>query len=153
MSAAKDDPVEDLTRELIILLDPDNDYNSDAGDWSTLADKMGCEITRIRWLGTQSSKTRLLIEKWVEDKRSFTELRDLLLSINRPDAASEVEKRLNVLEPNVQCKRTTRNIANGDRNSGSRKTFTLRDQEVTCLKEAVENTNDFDSCDNNTSLS
>lgn len=106
LSTAYEDPVEDLIRELIILLDPD-DTCSDAGDWRALAEKMGCGLTRIRWLGTQTSKTRLLIEKWMEDKRSFTELRDVLFRINRPDAAHEVERRLNHLEPNRRNQRHT----------------------------------------------
>ena len=99
LTSVQEDPLEDLTRELIILLDPQNDTCSDAGDWMSLAEKMGCGITRIRWLGTQTSKTRLLVEKWLEEKRTFTELRDILRAINRPDAAVEVEKRLHVLEP------------------------------------------------------
>ena len=110
LNSVKDDPVEDLTRELIILLDPQNDTCSDAGDWMSLAEKMGCGITRIRWLGTQTSKTRLLVEKWLEEKRTFTELRDILRAINRPDAAVEVEKRLYVLEPEQRVHETSANL-------------------------------------------
>ena len=46
----------------------------------------------------------------MEEKRTFTELRDILRAINRPDAAVEVEKRLYVLEPEQRVHETSANL-------------------------------------------
>ncbi|XP_052770298.1 UNC5C-like protein [Mya arenaria] len=98
LTPTEEDPLEDLTRELIILLDPANSLHSDAGDWRALAEKMDCSMSRLRWLGAQSSPTRLLMEKWTEGKKPLLELMQILLDINRPDAAEEVKKRLPILD-------------------------------------------------------
>ena len=94
---------EDLTNkiisELIILLDPENIVGSDAGNWRDLAGKMGCGLARIRWLKSQGSPTKILLTKWIEDEeKALEDLVNLLLEINRPDAADEVTKQLHVVE-------------------------------------------------------
>ncbi|KAH3858905.1 hypothetical protein DPMN_101549 [Dreissena polymorpha] len=101
LTPTEEDPVEDLIRELIILLDPLNTSGSDAGDWRHLAEKLNVNVSRIRWLEIQSSPTRLLLETWLESKKPLSELRDILLTINRPDAAGEVDKRLAILKREV----------------------------------------------------
>ena len=90
-----EDPLSELIDELIVLLDPENKAGSDAGNWKDLADKMGCGLARIRWLKAQESPTKILVRKWIhEKKKSLADLKSLLLEINRPDAAYEVDKRL-----------------------------------------------------------
>lgn len=86
-------------RELVIFLDPQNQAGTDAGDWKDLADKMGCSLSWIRWLGTQTSPTRVLINKWLKDKKTFKDLEQVMIDINRHDAAEEIRKRLSNLEP------------------------------------------------------
>ncbi|WAR18620.1 UN5CL-like protein [Mya arenaria] len=89
-----DDPTENLKRELVILLDPENTIQSDAGNWKQMAEQIGYILPRVRWLETQPSPARLILDKWFEDGKTLVELQELLLIIHRPDAASEVEKYL-----------------------------------------------------------
>ncbi|KAH3858906.1 hypothetical protein DPMN_101550 [Dreissena polymorpha] len=102
LTPTEEDPLEDLIRELIILLDPLNTSGSEAGDWRNLAEKLDVNVSRIRWLEIQSSPTRLLLETWLESKKPLSELRDILLTINRPDAAGEVDKRAAILETHAE---------------------------------------------------
>ncbi|KAL4238720.1 Unc-5 C [Mactra antiquata] len=97
LSSPEDDPVEGLKRQLIILLDPVNSVGTDSGDWRDLASKMGCEISKIRWLGVQSSPTRILLDKWFEDKQDLLDLEQIMIDVNRPDAAEEVRTVINKL--------------------------------------------------------
>ncbi|XP_060592765.1 UNC5C-like protein [Ruditapes philippinarum] len=94
LSSPEEDPREELINELIILLDPHNEAGSDAGDYRNLAEKMQCSLARIRWLGTQSSPTRILIDKWLEEGKTFKELEQIMIDIHREDAAEEIKKRL-----------------------------------------------------------
>jgi hypothetical protein len=55
---------------------------------------MQCSLARIRWLGTQSSPTRILIDKWLEEGKTFKELEQMMIDIHREDAAEEIKKRL-----------------------------------------------------------
>lgn len=84
-------PDQEVINQIIILLDPLKD--GDTGDWRDLAEKLGCDVARITWLGTQSSPTRLLIDVWLEENQSFSELAKIMLEINRPDVAEEINKR------------------------------------------------------------
>ncbi|XP_053393948.1 UNC5C-like protein [Mercenaria mercenaria] len=98
LSSPDEDPQEQLINELVILLDPPNEAGTDAGDWRNLAEKMQCSLARIRWLGTQDSKTRILVEKWLDEGKTFTELEQIMRDINRKDAAEEIRKRFPDLE-------------------------------------------------------
>lgn len=98
LSSTGGDPHDNLIKELIILLDPQSEVNS---DWRNLAEKMDCGLTRIRWLGTQSSPTQVLLEKWLEDGKTFKELENVMKEIHREDAAEEIRKLLK------ECEQTT----------------------------------------------
>ena len=78
-------------------MDPKNETSSDAGDYRNLAEKMNCGLARIRWLGTQSSPTRILVEKWLEEGKTFEELEQIMRDIHRDDAAEEIKTRLPAL--------------------------------------------------------
>ena len=83
-----------MINELVILLDPQNEASSNVGDYRNLADRMKCGLARVRWLGTQSSPTRILIEKWLDEGNSLRDLEQIMRDINREDAAEEIRKRL-----------------------------------------------------------
>jgi hypothetical protein len=87
-----------LINELVILLDPQNEASLNAGDYRNLAEKMKCCLARIRWLGIQSSPTRILIEKWLDEGNTFNDLEQIMMDINRADAAEEIRKRMPYLE-------------------------------------------------------
>lgn len=72
-------------------MDPTKDGN--CGDWRDLAERFGCDSARIKWLETQSSPTRLLIDLWLAENNSLSQLSPVMLEINRPDVADEINKR------------------------------------------------------------
>lgn len=82
-------PEQELINEVVILLDPENE----CGDWRDLAEKLGCDLARIKWLGTQDSPTKVLIDAWLEENRNFSELAEKMIEINRLDVADEIRKR------------------------------------------------------------
>lgn len=110
LSGVPEDAQADLVKELIILLDVDNPASTDAGNWKDLAEKVGCDVARIRWLEGQKQKspTEILLEKWIEDKRTFEELEKVMLELHREDAAEEIRKRLKTLEQPVAPTRKKR---------------------------------------------
>ena len=96
LSSSKDNPIQELLNEIIIMLDPE--HQGESSDWRDFAQELGCDMTRITWLGTQHSPTRLLMDKWLEENRSFHELSKLMLEINRPDVAGEINNKLPSIE-------------------------------------------------------
>ena len=92
LTACTEYPEQELINEIIIHLDPEK--VGDAGDWRDLAEKLGCDLARIKWLGTQSSPTRLLIDMWLDEGHDLSELSQTMKDINRPDVATEIDKRL-----------------------------------------------------------
>ena len=96
LSSSKDNPIQELLNEIIIMLDPE--YQGESSDWRDFAEKLGCDMARITWLGTQHSPTRLLMDKWLEENQSFRELSKLMLEINRPDVAGEINNKLPSIE-------------------------------------------------------
>ena len=91
LTACTEYPEQELINEIIIHLDPET--VGDSGDWRNMAEKLGCDLARIKWLGTQSSPTRLLIDMWLEDNHDLSELSQIMEDINRPDVATEISKR------------------------------------------------------------
>lgn len=80
----------EVTRGLVVCLDPSTDNNS---DWHGLAEKMGMKFDKIRWIEEQSgSPTELLLKLWRDEGRHLEELRTLLLEMNRNDAVSVIDK-------------------------------------------------------------
>lgn len=80
----------EMTRNLVVCLDPSTDNNN---DWRALAEKMGMEFDKIRWIEEQSgSPTELLLKLWMDEGRPVEQLRSLLLEMNRDDAVSVVDK-------------------------------------------------------------
>lgn len=80
----------EMTRNLVVCLDPATDNNN---DWRALAEKMGMKFDKIRWIEEQSgSPTELLLKLWMDEGRPVEQLRSLLLEMNRDDAVSVVDK-------------------------------------------------------------
>ncbi|KAL3873487.1 hypothetical protein ACJMK2_036597 [Sinanodonta woodiana] len=94
LSDLNEEPEATLYQKLILLLDPKQHACSDAGDWQALAEKMGYNEQDITWLESQQSPTKLLIDKWRDDGKSYKDLMNLLQEINRLDAVFEVKKLL-----------------------------------------------------------
>lgn len=95
LGSSNNNPKDELMNELIILLDADN---VEASDWKVLAEKMGCGLARIRWLASNKSPTQVLIEQWLADNHTYKQLEELMVAIERPDAAEEIRNRL----PNIE---------------------------------------------------
>ena len=94
-----EDPVSELHRQLVIMLDPKTDAAlSTAGDWMTLASKVGIGKEEIVWLDTRNgneSPTETVLTRLSELGKTYEQLYNVLIDIERPDAAKLVQEFLN----------------------------------------------------------
>lgn len=84
-----------MTRKLVICLDVISNNND---DWRGLAEKMGLQFDKIRWIEEQRdrSPTELLLCIWKDKGKPIEELRNVLAEMGRQDAVSVIDKCMDI---------------------------------------------------------
>ncbi|KAK3093674.1 hypothetical protein FSP39_018799 [Pinctada imbricata] len=94
MIPVHDDPVSEVHRQIVLMLDPTSDTSTDHGDWRSLAVNVGFTNEEIRWLESrqgQESPTTIVLERLGELGKTYQNLHTILIDIKRPDVASVLQ--------------------------------------------------------------